>query len=265
MGKKFKNAPVYMTIGQVQHNPLLSLSSFLPEIQERMRKGGYPDFSRSAAVQFTIQAGEGSGEHTPHANMVERFLFFNIAQTSGFIIQANSLSFRTSEYDTFETFWAELEKGLDILNKAIGGLSFVERLGLRYLDAVAPIEGESLNEYLAPHVMGLPACMQDSKFLHTFSEAILVAENVGHVVSRTLIQNGPLGFPPDLPADGLKINARFQAIANEHAMIDTDGSNNERRAYDLEEIRTRMDDIHKQIAKCFHATVTDHARAAWDI
>lgn len=265
MGKKFKNAPVYLTLGQVQHNPLLTLSTYLPEIQERMRKAGYPDFARSIAMQFIMQPGaEGLSEQAPHANAVERYLFSNMSKTSGFIIQANSVSFRTSEYDTFEVFWAELERGLEILNSAVGGLSFVERLGLRYLDAVVPSEGESINQYLATEVIGLPARMPEAIFLHSFSESVMMAEGIGQVVSRTVIQNGNLGYPPDLPPDGMKINSRFQAIAGEHAMIDTDGSNTERRAYDIHDIRARMDDIHKLNAKCFQATVTDHARAAWD-
>lgn len=42
MGKKYANAPVYFTIGQIYHNTLLSLKAYLPAIQERMRKAWLP-------------------------------------------------------------------------------------------------------------------------------------------------------------------------------------------------------------------------------
>ncbi len=44
MGQKMKNAPVYFTIAQVRHNPVLRLGAYAPDIQDRMRKAGYPDF-----------------------------------------------------------------------------------------------------------------------------------------------------------------------------------------------------------------------------
>ncbi len=45
MGEKMKNAPVYFTIAQVRHNPVLRLGAYADEIQDRMRKAGYPDFT----------------------------------------------------------------------------------------------------------------------------------------------------------------------------------------------------------------------------
>lgn len=270
MGQKYKNPPVYFVIGQVQHNPLLNLSSYLPVIQERMRREGYPDFKRTIQVQFQLAPSLTMGDELeqettqPSAQRVERYIFSDITNTSGFLLQANSLSFRTTEYKSFESFSGHLQLGLKILDEAVGGLSFYERLGMRYLDAISAREGEDLNQYLARELTGLPARIPDGIFSHSFSEAVLLAEGVGQVVLRTITRNAQLGFPPDLPPEGLKLNPRFAKISGEHAMIDTDGIYLERQPYDAADIQKRLGDIHDLIGKCFEATVTDYARSAWN-
>ena len=267
MGTKLKSAPVFYTIGQVQHNPLLNLGSYLAEIQERMRKAGYPDFKRGVQMQFAVSPGmvvDGSTQAPqPAVHKVERFMFSDVSGTKGFVLQTNSLSFETTEYDTFKSFLGDLKVGLGILSEAVGGLSFMERLGLRYVDAVAPAPGETLQQYLENELLGLPHRLPDSMFLYSFSEALLFAEGVGQVVSRTVSQNGKLGFPPDLQPVSLKVSSRFEAISGEHAVIDTDGSFTERRPFDAADIETRLLAVHDLIEKSFHATVTDYARKAW--
>jgi uncharacterized protein (TIGR04255 family) len=267
MGKKMKNAPVYFTLGQVQHNPLLDLGSFLPSIQESMRKSGYPDFKRGIQVAFNLPSTahhDANQAPQPTLQKIERFMFSNRDNNSGFIMLPNALSFQTSAYDTFDTFSTELSRGLEILGTAIGGISFVERLGLRYLDAVVPAEGETLKQYVAPELLGLPSRVQDAVFAYAFSESVLIAEGVGQVVSRTIIQSGPLGLPPDLLPESLPIAERFRGVNGEHAVIDTDGSHTDRRSFDIAEISQRMGALHDLIIKTFQATVTDYARTTWD-
>lgn len=268
MGKKMANAPVYFTIGQVQHNPLLNLAEYLPLISDRMRKAGYPDFKRALQMQFELSPAsaksDGDQSTQPVVQKVERFLFSNAESTSGFVLQASSLSLQVTEYDTFEAFMQQLKLGLDILSDTVGGLSFVERIGLRYLDAVAPaVSSESLTQYLAVELLGLHVRMPDEMFEYSFTESLFISKGVGQVVSRTITKNGALGFPPDLQPDTLKLSDRFRTIAGEHAIVDTDGSFTERHAYDKARIELKLMALHELIEKSFHATVTDHARAAW--
>lgn len=267
MGKKLKNAPVFFTIGQVQHNPVLSLDSYIPQIQERMRKVGYPGFAKSVQMQLSLQGvSDGADDKgaSPTVQKTDRFVFSDLNDANAFILQPNSITFETTIYDGFEGFYEQLELGLNILDEAVGGLSFVERLGLRYLDAVAPNPDEDIDQYLVPHVLGLPSQMKDSAFSHSFSEAVLLAEGVGQVVARAVIQNGQLAFPPDINPERLKVQERFRSISGVHGLLDTDGFSLERRAYNASEVRARMDALHELIGQCFNATVTDFARSVWD-
>lgn len=267
MGQKLKNAPVFFTIGQVQHNPLLSLGSYIPQIQERMRLAGYPGFEQSTQVRVAIKAAPENPEENglaPSLQKHDSYVFTDLDGVNTFILQANSISFQTTVYDCFEAFYERFEQGLGLLNDVVGGLSFVERLGLRYADAVAPKETEELSQYLAPHLLGLPAIMEDSSFNYSFTESQLLSEDGDQVIARAVIQNGRLGVPPDIGRDTLKLQSRFEEISGPHATLDTDGFRVERRPYEISDVRSRMSVLHELIARCFKASVTDYARESWN-
>ena len=276
MGKKYANAPVYFTIGQVRHNTLLSLKAYLPAIQERMRKAGYPDFKSAQQMQFSfgaITGGDDTQPFQPGVQQIESYTFSNLEGTQGFLMEPSALSFRCTEYETFPEFYAELERGLSILEEAVDGLAYFERLGLRYLDAVVPAEGETLQQYLAREVWGTPASLDLSQvyqfegqpltYNHSFAESSATIPNIGQVVSRVVVQNSDLRFPPDLLPDPLKVGERFRGLNGQHATVDVDASFSERRKYDSTEIRDRFQHLHDLVELFFNATVTDHARKAW--
>ena len=145
MGEKMKNAPVYFAIAQARHNPVLRLGSYAADIQDRMRKVGYPDFKKGVSMAFNLmpQIGDISQpQNPPVVEQVERLMFFSTDNTKGFIVEQNALSFQTTEYDTFETFADEFIKGLGIVHECVT-LAHSERIGLRYLDAIVPPNGEA--------------------------------------------------------------------------------------------------------------------------
>ncbi len=266
MGQKLKNAPVFFTIGQVQHNPLLSLGTYIPEIQERMRRAGFPGFEQKTQVQVAFQAsldGADEGRAAPTIQKHESYVFSDLDGVQGFILHPTSISFQTTSYDCFDVFYDQFERGFELVNEVVGGLSFVERLGLRYVDAVVPRDGEDLKLYLAPSLLGLPAAMENSDFSHTFSESVLTTDGREQVIARTVIQSGSLTIPPDLFPNSLKLQERFERVNGVHATLDTDGFCVERRPCNIPEVRTRMYALHGLIEQCFEASVTDYARSIW--
>ncbi len=77
-----------------------------------------------------------------------------------------------------------------------------------------------------------------------------------HMMSRTIIQNGPLGFPMDLSNQELQVPERFQQVNGVHAILDTDASQEGRQPFDLTKLRERLDDLHNRIRVAFEANVT---------
>lgn len=267
ISKKMRHAPVYYTIAQVRHNPVLRLATYAPEIQDRMRKAGYPDYrpGKSLIINLMQQPTDGSTQpQGPVAETIERHTFLSMDGTRGFIVEQGSFSFHTTEYDTFGVFSEQFFAGLEIVHQCLS-LDFSERVGIRYLDAVVPASGESeLKEYLAPGVLGLAGRLPDDAPIALSMSETHIQMPDANLLSRTIIQNGPLGFPMDLAAQDLQVPQRFQKVSGVHAIIDTDASQEGREPFDLVRLRLRLDMLHTKIRMAFDASVTEYALKMWE-
>jgi uncharacterized protein (TIGR04255 family) len=67
-------------------------------------------------------------------------------------------------------------------NKAISGLNlvheiveldYIESIGLRYIDAIVPIDNDSLQQYLNPALLGLSASLEGC-LGHSFTETVTI-------------------------------------------------------------------------------------------
>jgi uncharacterized protein (TIGR04255 family) len=264
MGKKLDVAPVFFTIMQVRFNPILTLDAYVPQIQERLRKEGFPDAQKGFVATINLTLGgapsaEGAPAQIPIAQ-TPRITFGNRERTAAFILDQGAISFQTTEYDVFETFLADFMKGLEAVHQAVA-LDFTDRLGLRYLDAVFPKTGEAVKDYLSGSILGLTEKINDT-IVHSFSETLVKREDI-QVRSRVIIQDSELSFPPDLMGLNLSVPARFRGLNGRHALIDTDGWSDAREAFSLDRIKERFDSIHDGITTTFKASVTPNALKVW--
>lgn len=266
MGKKLKNAPVYYSVAQVRHNPVLRIGAYIEEIQDRMRKAGYPGFAKGASMAFSIPSQEGETQPLgpPTVERIERLIFSSIDNTKACIVEQNGFSFQTTEYDTFETFTDEFMKGLSIVHECLN-LALTERVGLRYLDAVVPPNGEAgLPDFLKPGAQGLGSVLpQEVLVSHSISETHFRTPDCA-VLARTIVRWGPLGFPMDLQPMGVVPAERFQKINGVHAIIDADASIESRQPFDLVEIRKQLGKLRTGAGIAFEAIVTPSAMSAWN-
>lgn len=264
MGKRLKAAPVFFTIVQVRFNPILTLDAYVPQIQERLRKEGFPDAQRGVVATISFKpnaasAAEGNPPQVPIAQ-TPRFTFGNMKRTSTFVLDQGAISFQTTEYDVFETFLVDFMKGLEAVHQAVA-LDFTDRLGLRYLDAVFPKTGEAVKDYLSGSILGLTDKIDDT-VVHSFSETLVKREGV-QVRSRVIIQDSELAFPPDLVGLNLTVPERFRGLKGRHAIIDTDGWSDARETFNLDRIKQQFDLIHDGITTAFKASVTANAIKVW--
>lgn len=261
--EKLTNAPVYYTVAQVQFNPVLDLDGYIPAIQSKMREAHFPDYKKEVVQRLVLPfGGAEQGQMTaPTVTPQSRYQFGDMDGRSLFLLETNALSFQTTSYDTFKIFSGALLKGLGVLHDALR-LDFVERIGLRYLDAVHPSkDGETLREYLVPEVLGL-ALRGEGQLQQSVSETV-VSTTAGQLVSRVLIRNGQVGLPMELGGLAPIIDPRFTQRVSLHAIVDTDASFGHREVFELSKVEARLTALHDEIVKSFKATVTDHARASW--
>jgi uncharacterized protein (TIGR04255 family) len=263
VGKQWRNPPVYYVVAQVRYSPVLSLASYIAKIQEEFRKAQFPDFKKGFNVTFNVGllAGLKPGDEQP-MQQSDRYLLGNKDGTETFILEQSGLTFQTTAYKTFDVLMQTFLSRLEYLSDTLS-LSFSDRVGLRYLDAVMPKTSESLESYLIPQVLGIRGKVAGDA-QHSFTET-LISVPEGKLLSRVLIQEGQIGFPPDLHlhATGMKLNSRFAEFAGQYAVIDTDGFNETRDKIDRVTIEKKIHGLHKHVDAVFAAITTEHAVKIW--
>ena len=263
MGQKLSNAPVYYTVAQVQFNPVLDFDSFLSIIQSQMRAHAFPDFREESyqRLVFPFGAADAGSLSTSPVRRQSRYSFGDIQGTSNFFLEANSLTFQTTHYETYEVFSGNFIKGLEIVARALS-LAFFERIGVRYLDAVYPINpGETLASYLVPEACGLFEKLEGD-LIQSYSETVTHIRN-SQLVTRVIIRDGAIGLPEDLATAPPRIDNRFANWNGIHAIIDTDASKSGRNAFDIDLINKNLEDLHTIVSASFKSTVTEHAQKSW--
>ena len=266
MGSKWKNAPVYFVIAQVRFSPVLNIESYIRDIQEIFRKVGFPDYrvTQQLLINLNVNLQQNPATDTaltaPRANQV--FVFSNQAKTQMLLLDSNSLTFQTTAYETFEhlsgLFFSRFEEVADRLE-----LSYSERVGLRYLDAVMPKDGEGLEQYLVPGVLGLHSYVEKGLVL-SFSESRIQSGN-GMILSRVVRQNGQIGFPFDLhpTAQQMVLDRRFSGHSGSYAILDTDGYAEERHGLNIAKLKEKLAALHTQVDDAFRSTITEYAIRQW--
>lgn len=260
MGQQWKNPPLYFTVAQVRFNAILNLDAFLPQLQDRLRKAGYPDYKALRRFVLTLTATAGKEEAAATESHATSHSFSNMDGTSGFVLAQDSFAFQTTRYENFERFTEELLKGLAIVHETVE-LSYYERIGLRYLDAVMPSAEDDLTQYIVPEVLGLSAKLP--KLGHVYTETLAYDEADNRVISRTVIQQGRIGLPPDLGQVNLAVNERFTNFEGPHAILDNDAIFEGRQAFVLSDVQSRMASLRTLIGNAFKACITPDAIAIW--
>jgi uncharacterized protein (TIGR04255 family) len=259
------NAPVYYALAQAHFNPIAAMAKYVDQIQDRLRREGYPLFEPQQFMQLIVP-GQGQGQpQEPQIQQAVSWLMTRSDRTAGFILGPSTITYHTTHYQTHNEFIPELLRGLTAVHEAVA-LDHVSRLGLRYLDAVLPRAGESTEQYL---VAGLHGIDFNAARQHAMTETVFSTDTGPLVPKGTLVVRvyravAPLGFPPDMLPTGLAIAPQF-AIKEprEHAIIDTDHYVEGRMPVEMDTLNEQLLSLHGTIKSVFGATTTDHARSAW--
>ena len=260
MGQKMKKPPIFYTIGQIIFNPVLGMAKFIPEIQEAFR-ADFPDFQTQKIANIQIRfVGEGA---PAQAAIQEQWQFTDLKRTSGFLLRPNSLVFHTTAYEDSDHFLQHVEDGISVVNKH-AGLSYIDSVAIRTLDAVIPEPGSNVRDYLNPAVRGLSGGL-DGQLKQSVSESQWEVPPNGVLISRVAIVKGMLAVPMDLFPLSLELKPELREINDvEHALLDNDRQEKERFAFDLEEIRRRLLIVKKGATDAFHSAVSEVALKSWN-
>ena len=214
---KLTKAPVFYVVAQVTHSPILKLESLIPDLQERLRKDGFPGYR--AHKQSLIEVRQDTSNLSDTAvQFVEEttHIFASRDQTESLLISSGSVSHQTVEYGTIASFQEKFERGISAVKDVLAPDSFT-RVGLRFLDAVVPLDGADLAAYVKTQFLGLQNILgEDWLTSYTFSETVMMRRDRQTKV-RAITRSSPLSFPPDLALTAPPLPERFRSIEGVHA------------------------------------------------
>ena len=265
MSEKMSNAPVYYALAQAHFNPVAAMAKYVNDVQDSLRHQGYVLYEpqQMTHLQFTTN---GATPVEPKVAQTTSWLISKSDRTCGFILTDSSLAFHTTHYQTSHEFIPELLLGINVVHDVVK-LDHISRLGLRYLDALLPVPGESLEQYLVDSLHGITF---GSTRRYSLNEAVFETECESLLRKSTLVArvhqfiNSPLGHPPGLAPHGLIRMPRFEIKEpTHHAVLDTDHFMEGQMPLDLGKIKEALFSLHATIKLVFEAATTDHARASW--
>lgn len=255
VGGKLTNAPLVYALCQVRFSTVLSIEEYVPAIQERIRKA-FPRFDKEV-LQFLKISHPGD---TLEPNVASRWTFVNKENTAGFILNADSLVFHTTDYKRFADFADNLAEGLKVITEILD-VSLVERIGLRYIDFIEAKAPLSIREYVHEHLSGFPHEEVGFEEISQRNESRCTTP-AGQMTIRYSQAHHDAVIPHDLLPISLRLDTAVPA-GEVTGMLDTDHYWQEGDDFDVDRIMERLSKLHDHTNAAFCASVTEEALTSW--
>lgn len=252
--EKLAKSPLVYVVAQVRIGAVLKMVDYVPEIQEHMRQIGYALYRPSEVRELHF------GPSGTEARITRQWAFDRIDRTTGFLVQDGSVAFHTTAYDTHETFFVELQQGLQIVQDAVD-IGAIERLGLRYVDAFQADDERNLSEYLKPGLRGVDLEGIGARRPRSFTNLITETDIGGQLVVRIGL-NSVEGLPPDLTPTDL-VPARTFDRDRPIAVLDYDHFIEQAETFSVARVIERFNALHGIVSAAFSETVSDLALERW--
>lgn len=260
MGTRLSNAPVCFTLAQMRFNPVLVMEPFLPALQEAFREAGFPDYSQTIVKSLEVEPSEDGMAVREKAIM--RLIYRNKTQTAAFLLDPSGLTYELTDYPVFDEFSHAFLRALEIVHRH-RAIEYCDRLGMRMLDAIQPLEGETLEQYLVPQALGFTRLVGEHlEHQQTLTESLFKSGSRTLVVRAVRVPHG-IAAPPDLVPLRLKFNSRFSAKVGETVMLDCDSFAGERVDFSVQATKAELTELKAALSSSFKALVTPYAIKAW--
>ncbi len=240
-------------LGQVVISAVLNMESYIPEIQERLRKSGYPRFERLELQTLRFEA-----RSNPRMQTDTRWLFINRDDTGLVSINTHSVVLERSEYGSFDDFASELAAVLAQIQEVID-VEITDRLGFRRVNLIEGQDDLPLTDALSGGLLGIDAGSFADAAEHRYE--FWADTPVGRLMVRT---SHPV--PEDVLPDDLlpsRLIVRRPAVPTRAATVDIDHFMVEPADFSAENIIESFWKLHDASDQAFRSAVTEAALEAW--
>jgi len=259
---KLTQDPLSLVLCQVKFSAIRKMPDLIPEIQDRLRRKGFPiDASGRGQTLVVTQGPEGMQTNAQPVNHDE---FRSKDEHWSINVSNDALCLVTTAYDRYKDFSERLQLCLEEVD-SVAELSLcqVHRIGVRYIDVIMPGKDESFRNYLQAPLHGL----QTDVYLD--GNQVVQSQTIGKTKMGTLSvrvwqNNQGEVIPPDL----LQGKPMKMSINAEHGklitLVDTDHFVQGTWDFDKSTVLDTADVLHKGANRAwFNNIITSHARDKW--
>jgi uncharacterized protein (TIGR04255 family) len=233
---------------------VLEIESYVPRVQEQLRKNGYPLFER-VDVQ-TLRMGPSA---RPEFLSDTKWVFATADKTTAIVIGASFIVLEQTLYRSFEEFIERLETVLRIVQDVLE-IALAQRLGFRRVNLLQGSDYLSLDAMVTPGVRGLtptdfrPECEQRYELWEPTP--------VGRMMTRLLRPAPETVLPGELASTTLDV--RKPTASPENTMtLDIDHFQQETILFDPDMVTASFWQLHDASDLAFRRVVEKRALDHW--
>jgi uncharacterized protein (TIGR04255 family) len=253
--RRLTNAPLVMVLCDVRFSPVLTLESHIADIQDSLRRNGYPGYERAAMQQLEFVV-----DGPPKFSTDTRWNFRSRDRKRVASLSTSSVTLQVTDYSDFESFLVDAETVIKTVQEIVQP-ALHERIGLRYVNAIENA-GRDLARLFRETVLSFTAEELGVSSLLTAQHVIGKTDRGQVVLRMNQVENMPL-LPLDLLSPEFPDLSRpRQGI---HALLDIDGSDTETDEFAFDNIEERLWAIHEYTARGFWKSTTPSAHGEWGL
>jgi uncharacterized protein (TIGR04255 family) len=262
---QLSKAPLVYTIGVV-YISVQKMEAYVSDIQDALR-AEYPGFAQHRVESLEINKGP-MGQVIANQNVSQQWAFNDPELEWGVLLTPDRIILHTVKYKHFDDFGKKFRSVLKIIQEKTQ-LDYYQKIAFRYIDNVVPEKKEGLKDYLCErflspeilsnHLSDAMARMEYS-YQTTFGRLFLRIYN--------FTSENSLNVPSDLIHAINVLNPdAVKEVKSPFALIDTDHmefqKSSKSRPFDLEEIISRMDEMHQYASMSFRQIVKKDVIEKW--
>lgn len=252
-------SPLVYVLAQVSFSALLNIERWVPDLQDRFRPLGLPRFDTQQIR--SIEFGPSLRD-----SQVTQWIFADKERSIALVLTDRFLVVETNSYLAFDEFETKLRDVVTAFQD-VTSVDVLERVGLRYVDLIRPGDGETLDTYLQPGLLGLDPDRFSPGYLRHLYRFESLTQTSATTQMRIRVQQNPDGtfLPPDLAQNQLRFKGIDTDAEETITMLDIDHFTvgDDAEDFSVDAVSERIWVLHEVTDRAFRAAVTMDALRIW--
>jgi len=254
-------APLAYVLAQVRTEQIADIKEYQPALAGKLRPL-YPLQRKQQGARLIATQSQMVVE----PQQEETWEFASPDNRTGVILRESGVVLHATSYVDSDDFLSKLHHVIEQFAETVPS-TFVNRVGLRYIDFVIPPEGELPEQFVDPKLdVNLDFAQRDGFFSTSVS---IYPMNKGQIVLRYVRGSGQPELPPELTSFSLERSPLMDSMEGNRptAIIDTDRNIMISPVEPLnpDNIREIFKDMHDDVSTLFKENViTEHAKIFWE-